>query len=284
MRLPIASEKLTAKSSCANGYRPQGRRNRRHQTGACHIREAVRASPIPTTKHHVRHVGEVLQPEREPRWVLDRIRSEVGPDIWAAQYQQAPNPPDGLMIKRDWVRRYDQLPIGGYVIQSWDTASKEGGQNDWSVCTTWLLHDNKYYLIDLLRGRFDYPTLKAQAISLAREHKPDTILIEDAGVGTALIRELQNAGSSVIAVKPEYDKKIRMAIQAAKFQGGRVYWPNEAPWLADLEAEVFAFPNARHDDQVDSISQALAYERSEFIWNERSLAGLTRFTSALGGW
>jgi len=25
-----------------------------------------------------------------------------------------------------------------------------------------------------------------------------------------------------------------------------------------LEAELFAFPNSRHDDQVDSISQALA--------------------------
>ena len=188
------------------------------------------------------------------------------------------------MIKRDWVRRYDQLPVEGSVIESWDTASKEGGQNDWSVCTTWLLYEKKYYLIDVLRGRFDYPTLKAQAISHARLHKPDNILIEDSGVGTALIRELENAGFSVIPVKAEYDKKIRMAIQAAKFQGGRVYWPNEAPWLPDLEAEVFAFPNARHDDQIDSISQALAYEMPEFIWNEKSLAGLSRFNAALGGW
>ena len=248
------------------------------------IAEQEEKIQIGANKYHIRHVDEVLHPEREPRWVVDRIRSEVGPDTFAAQYQQAPNPPDGLMIKRDWVRRYDQLPVGGNVIQSWDTASKEGAQNDWSVCTTWLLYEKKYYLIDVLRGRFDYPTLKAQAISLAREHKPDDILIEDAGVGPALVSELQNAGHSVIPVKPEHDKKIRMSIQSAKFQGGRVYWPNEAPWLADLEAEVFAFPNARHDDQVDSISQALAYERSEFIWNERSLAGLTRFTSALGGW
>jgi predicted phage terminase large subunit-like protein len=248
------------------------------------IAEQEETIQIGANKYHVRHVGEVLHPEREPRWVLDRIRSEVGPDIFAAQYQQAPYPPGGNMIKRDWVRRYNQLPVGGSVIQSLDTASKEGGQNDWSVCTTWLLYDNKYYLIDVLRGRFDYPTLKAQAISLARLHKPDTILIEDAGVGTALVRELQNAGFSVIPVKPEHDKKIRMSIQSTKFQSGRVYWPNEAPWLPDLEAEVFTFPNARHDDQVDSISQALAHEMPEFIWNDRSLAGLSRFTSALGGW
>jgi predicted phage terminase large subunit-like protein len=248
------------------------------------IAEQEEKIQIGANKYHIRHVDEVLHPEREPRWVVDRIRSEVGPDTFAAQYQQAPNPPGGLMIKRDWVRRYDQLPVEGSVIESWDTASKEGGQNDWSVCTTWLLYEKKYYLIDVLRGRFDYPTLKAQAISHARLHKPDNILIEDSGVGTALIRELENAGFSVIPVKAEYDKKIRMAIQAAKFQGGRVYWPNEAPWLPDLEAEVFAFPNARHDDQIDSISQALAYEMPEFIWNEKSLAGLSRFNAALGGW
>jgi len=48
--------------------------------------------------------------------------------------------------------------------------------------------------------------------------------------------------------------------------------------------ELFMFPNGRHDDQVDSISQALAHEMSECIWNERNLAGFARFTSAFGGW
>ena len=58
-------------------------------------------------------------------------------------------------------------------------------------------------------------------------------------------------------MKPKHDKKIRMAIQSAKFESGQVFFPKEAPWLADLEAELFAFPSGRHDDQVDSISQAL---------------------------
>jgi predicted phage terminase large subunit-like protein len=132
----------------------------------------------------------------------------------------------------------------------------------------------------VLRGRFDYPTLKAQAISHARLHKPANILIEDAEVGTALVKELQNAGLSVIPVKPEHNKKIRMSIQSGKFANGRVFFPNQAPWLADLEAEIFAFPNARHDDQVDSISQALAHEMSEFPWDDRSLKGLSNFVSA----
>ena len=49
-----------------------------------------------------------------------------------------------------------------------------------------------------------------------------------------------------------------MSAESAKFEAGLVYFPEHAPWLPELEAELFAFPGSRHDDQVDSISQALA--------------------------
>jgi hypothetical protein len=106
--------------------------------------------------------------------------------------------------------RYDQLPIptsSFEIFQSWDTASKDGGQNDYSVCTTWLLNEGKYYLKHVLRDRFDYPTLKARAIANAREYRTNRILVEDTGVGTALIPELLQAGFSAIGVKPHHDKK-----------------------------------------------------------------------------
>jgi hypothetical protein len=145
-------------------------------------------------RYHTRHVGDLLHPEREPKAVIESIRSDLGSDTFAAQYLRAPIPPGGAMIKRHWVCRYDHLPSrtsSASVIQSWDTASKEGGQNDWSVCTTWLRHERKYYLMDVLRGRFDYPTLRARALSHAAAHKPNKILIEDTGVGTALLAELK---------------------------------------------------------------------------------------------
>src|SRR5439155_22330337 len=124
------------------------------------------------------------------------------------------------MIKRAWVRRYDQLPKSGQIIQSWDVANKQGEENDYSVCTTWLVTDNRPYLVDVLRGRFDFPTLRRKVSEQAKLHKASQSLIEDAGFGTALIQELKTADFSVIAVKPECDKKIRMAIQAAKFENG----------------------------------------------------------------
>jgi len=248
------------------------------------IAEQEEMIQIGADQYHTRRVGDVLYPEGEPQSVLDTLRSQMGSETFAAQYQQAPIPPGGVMIQRDWIRRYDQLPTrtsSCRVIQSWDTASKEGAHNSFSVCTTWLYHAKKYYLMDVLRDRFDYPTLRARAIAHAHEYKPHIILIEDAGVGTGLVTELRNAGLSAIAVKPEHDKQTRMSIQSGKFESGRVLFPNQASGLADLETELLAFPNGLYDDQVDSISQALGHEVSEYGWNDRSLKNLAKFYEGL---
>lgn len=216
---------------------------------------------------HRRRLGDLLHPEREPQEILDSLRNQLGSDIFSAQYQQAPVPPGGAMIKRTWLRRYDHPPArtsSTRVVQSWDTASKDGGQNDWSVCTTWMIMDGRYYLIDVLRGRYDYPTLKARAIDHARAHKHQRVLIEEAGVGIALIQELKKIGLPTIGVNPERDKQTRMSIESAKFESGLVLFPSRAPWLDELEAQLLAFPHGRHDDQVDSINQALAKGRSGY--------------------
>lgn len=223
------------------------------------IAEEEQSIQIGPDRYHVRRVGDVLHAEREPLSALNSLRDQLGSDTFAAQYQQRPVPPGGAMVKRIWLTRYTELPPKPWsmVIQSWDTASKEGAQNDYSVCTTWVVHENRYYLVHVLRGRFNYPDLKARAIGYAEIHNPNRILIEDTGVGTALIEELKKAGLPAIAVNPDRDKQTRMSIASAKFQAGQVYLPVQAPWLAELEEELLSFPQGRHDDQVDSISQAL---------------------------
>ena len=41
-------------------------------------------------KYHIRHVGEVLDPRREPKSAIDETRSQVGPYVFAAQFQHTP--------------------------------------------------------------------------------------------------------------------------------------------------------------------------------------------------
>ena len=120
-----------------------------------------------------------------------------------------------------------------------------------------VTHATQWYLIDVYRKRVDYPELKAAVHALAKEHKAHRVLVEDAAAGAALVQELRPTVSGIVAVRPERDKISRMAVASAKFDAGQVFLPERAPWLADFEAELFAFPGGRHDDQCDSVSQAL---------------------------
>lgn len=216
-----------------------------------------------------RKQGEALSPEREPLEVLEAIKHVIGSDPFSAQYQQEPAPPGGAMVKRHWIRRYRELPLTSerlFTLQSWDTANKGGPENDFSVCTTWIVaRDKKWYLVDLWRGRVDYPGLKEKVRGLAISWKPSRILVEDAGAGTLLVQEMNSLISGVIAVRPKTDKVSRMAVASAKFEAGQVLLPERAPWLADFEAELFAFPGARHDDQCNSVSQALEDHNTSFM-------------------
>lgn len=216
-----------------------------------------------------RRSGEVLTPEREPLHVLEELKRLIGSDAFSAQYQQQPVPPGGAMIRRAWIKRFTKLPSAAQrllVLQSWDTATKGGPENDYSACTTWVLTpDEKWYLIDVWRGRVDYPALKAKVLTLAKIHKPNRVLVEDTGAGSSLVQELRGKISGIIAVKPKGDKQSRMAVASAKFEAGQVFLPEGASWLADLESELFAFPGGRYDDQCDSISQALENKNLPFL-------------------
>jgi len=217
---------------------------------------------------HKRRAGEALHPKHESLASLELLRKEVGSELFSAQYQQSPVPAGGAMIKRNWLKYYDQPPersSRAQVIQSWDTAAKDGAHNNWSVCTTWLLLDKHFYLLDLTRGRYEYPRLRQTAIALAERFKPRAVLIEDASTGVALAQELRDV--LPYPVKPiavERDKVGRLFVQQAKFEAGLVLFPKGASFLPALETELLTFPQGKTDDQVDSISQALAYRHSSY--------------------
>jgi hypothetical protein len=184
------------------------------------IAEVDEVIPISDTKVHRRRVGEALSRMREPLSVLEKMKGELGSDAFSAQYQQMPVPPGGAMIKRHWIKRYVELPPRerSLLLQSWDTASKGGPQNDFSVCTTWFIsRDRRWYLIDVWRKRVDYPELKAAVRILASRHAANRVLVEDAGTGISLVQELLGEVNGILAVKPDRDKIIRLSVVSAKF-------------------------------------------------------------------
>jgi len=225
---------------------------------------------------HYRAPGELLHEARESREVLEQLRRQQGSFNFSAQYLQCPLPLEGEIIKWRWFRFCAKPPErtpDDFVLQSWDTASKAGELNDYSVCTTWLVKGNQYYLLDVLRKKLDYPDLHATVIDHALRWFPSAMIIEDQGTGTALIQDLGRIASPgfpmPIAIKPEGDKITRMHTQALKIESGQVHLPEQAPWLEDFRTELLQFPKGRYDDQVDSLSQALGWlgVRSEVSFN-----------------
>lgn len=213
---------------------------------------------------HARGNGEVLDPAREPQPVLNAIRETLGTYNFNAQYQQCPSPIEGNLVKQEWFNSFDledEESYVGEIVQSWDTASKAGELNDYSVCTTWKIREDKYLLLDVLRERLDYPSLRKRAIEMSQMYQAYEVLIEDQGSGIQLIQDLK--GEPYIyprPIRPDTDKITRLSNQTAKIEMGQVWLPRNAPWLDTFLNELLAFPNARHDDQVDSFSQFLNWE------------------------
>jgi predicted phage terminase large subunit-like protein len=120
----------------------------------------------------------------------------------------------------------------------------------------------------------DYPALKAKVQELARQWGAHQVLVEEAGTAVGLLQELKCEVNGITGIKPEKDKQTRMSIASAVFEAGQIHFPERAPWLPDLEAELFSFPGSQYDDQVDSISQVLNQARSSSLWTWSKLAAL----------
>jgi predicted phage terminase large subunit-like protein len=229
------------------------------ETDEVHVAETMKG---PQTFR--RKAGEALDPAREPLTTLARIRGMIGEYNFAGQYQQAPAPAGGGMVKAAWFRRYarDERPAFDRIVQSWDTANKPSELSDYSVCTTWGLKGQDFYLLNVFRKKLGFPELKRAVGEQNELFSPQAILIEDKASGTQLIQELIASGlSHVTGVKPDGDKIMRLHAQSAVIENGFVWLPDEGHWLADYLAELTAFPACRHDDQVDSTAQALAWAK-----------------------
>jgi hypothetical protein len=114
-------------------------------------------------KEFRRAIGEPLHPEREPLEILAQLREIQGEYNFAGQYQQAPAPLGGGMVKTEWFKTYTEVQQPTrfeMVFQSWDTANKPTELSDYSVCTTWGIKEKHVYLLHVFRKRIGYPELK----------------------------------------------------------------------------------------------------------------------------
>jgi predicted phage terminase large subunit-like protein len=226
---------------------------------------------------YTRLQGELLHPAHESVATLIELKREMGPIAFSAQYQQSPIPPGGTIIKRKWLTTYDYVGIqpGDRIVISWDIALSEMETGDYSACVVLLIRNEVFYILEVLRGRFPFETLKKKIIDLKKRYHPSTLLIEESSISLGLIQSLREQSINVTTYKPDTDKRARLIAQTDLFDGGSVRLPQRAAWLEEFVAELLAFP-AGHDDQVDALTQGLAWGRRNWGWKvvSRPLLGL----------
>ena len=160
---------------------------------------------------YTRQKGELLHPEHEPAEVLIELKREMGPIAFSAQYQQSPIPPGGTIIKRKWLTTYDQIDRqpGDRIVMSWDIALSETETGDYSAAVVLLIRKEVFFILEVVRGRFPFETLKRKVMELKRRYHSSTLLIEDFPISLGLIQSLREQSINVTTYKPDTDKRAR---------------------------------------------------------------------------
>lgn len=222
--------------------------------------------------------GEGLWPEVfGTEFYLGKKRSLTGRS-WNSLYMGNPVDEEGGVLKREDVRRYKNMPKdetrNGQIVKkvikkvtlSVDCAEKATQRADYTAATVWVeTNDKKHYLIHATRTKKEFVEMVDWIEHIAETFGVDQILVEDRGAGTQYIqlRKVSKGAAPVIAISTkQQSKEFRFDGVTPMFAAGEVFLPETGTdWIADIEAELFAFPGGKNDDYVDTVSQYLAKAR-----------------------
>lgn len=237
-----------------------------------------------------REIGEALAPEigKDEDWAK-QTKAVSGSRGWASLYQQRPTVAGGDIFKRSYIQYYVpnietkvRLSLGDDVVilprlfdkqaQSWDCTFKDTKTSDFVSGQVWGKKRADYYLLDRHNERMGIvDTMKAIEVMTAKWPLARAKYIEDKANGSAVIEMLKNKISGIVPVNPQGGKEVRAQAVAPYWEAGNVYLPHPLwkSWSDDLVDELVSFPNGAHDDDVDSMTQALVQMDSKGSLKER---------------
>lgn len=214
-------------------------------------------------------------------YVGDLIRLwDIDDYTFQSQYMQNPISLGGNVFIGDWWQFYGaegaetrpEPTRYEYRFITADTAQKTKEHNDWSVFCLWGKYEDKLYLIDVKRGKWEAPDLAVNFEAFINEAHRDNfrkgflrrIYVEDKASGTGLIQDVgKRSPIDITPLQRNKDKATRAKDAQPAVKAGRVLLPDGAPWLAEFLAEHAAFTyddTHKHDDMVDNTIDAVTEE------------------------
>ena len=217
-----------------------------------------------------REPGEPLKPARLSGAEINALKARIAPHVFASQYQQRPETGGSGYCSIERLARYAEAPPFELTVHSWDIASTKGG-GDWTVCAKFgLARDwdgrDILYLIGIVRMQVELPDVREAIIAHDALDKPAIIVMDGNGIGRGPYQDLWAKGfrhllpGESMASSASDNLKIRRFSEGLfSLYDGLVRLPNAMQGLDILLDEIRAFPDGKHDDQVDALSYVAAY-------------------------
>lgn len=220
--------------------------------------------------------GEPLAPSRFSKAALSQIERDVGPSVWSAEYQGAPEQREGNRFKRHWFKFVDRVPVdipNSSRLRYWDLAATEGIN---AVARTagvlMAVHMEgtgynkvyKIYIEDVVVGKWSTDNRNKRMVATAeRDHARYNnrgkcrVEQEPGSAGKDAINAIIHylAGYSVRSDRPTGDKDTRLEPFAGQAEQGNVYLVR-GPWNESYISEMTTIPSGLTRDQGDASAGA----------------------------
>lgn len=208
----------------------------------------------------IRGDNTALWPEWYPMERLEQIRSVLPARDWNSLYQQNPIPDDGDYFKADWLHEYEKLPSSLSIYGASDYAVTDGGGDYTEHGVFGIDAAGNIYIIDWWRGQTASDVWIERKCDLILAHSPCCWFGEAGPIRRAvepfMMRRMQerNAICRIEWLASIADKEARARSIQGLASMGRLYFPKNAPWKGDVQAQMLRFPAGKHDDAVDVLS------------------------------
>lgn len=215
------------------------------------------------------YIDGLLDKRRLNREALAKLKLALGSYGYAGQILQRPSPEEGGLIKKKWFRHMTWPTfletVPGAKTAVWhgdaDTAYTEEQKNDPSALLISTVLQNTLYVRFAAELWLEAPELCAKLPELVKEHgfgPLSKLFIEPKASGKTIFQLLraQTKLNVVEAPTPTSDKTARVNTSTPFMESGRVVILDGA-WNEALISQAANFPNAAHDDQLDTMTQAI---------------------------
>lgn len=210
-----------------------------------------------------RKKGEALLPNHKSIEFLNKRKKIMSNDNFEALYQQNPVISGGNLFKSEWIKSIsrhaiEKVPFTNRFVTA-DTALKDKEKNDYTVYSSWGVFEHRLYLIDMYRGKPKSKERETVANTFHDKHNKfpfGGFYIEQKASGVDLYQRMSDSGKMVKEVERNTDKYFRAQSIESYIEIYGLHYAEDIECIGDFINEYQQFPDALHDDTVDTMMDA----------------------------